>query len=193
MDRGTRTKTRKDINADWSRWGVVLSKSAPALQFLIIPCGRSTPLFLSTWLFLFLLDYLWSSTWLSLIMPLITLAHWSSQVWIELIFTEDQLLTKMIQVLILKAVAFHKSVCVKRAWSFLIDPTFTNDELRLIYDGCWSVLLITICHYLTKGAPRKAARADSSFFNLSLYNSPTGQGITWSSQRFWRLWWWQPS
>ena len=121
------------------------------------------------------------------------LARWSSQVWIELIFAEDQLLTKMIQVLISKAVAFHKSVCIKRAWSFLIDPTFTNDELRLIYDGCWSVLLITICHYLTKGAPRKAARVDSSFFNLLLYNSPTGQGITWSSQRFWRLWWWQPS
>ena len=126
-------------------------------------------------------------------MPLITLARWSAQVWIELILAEDQLLTKVIQVLILKELAFHKSVCIKRAWSFLIDPTFTNDELRLIYDGCWSVLLITICHYLTKGAPRKAARVDSSFFNLSLYNSPTGQGITWSSQRFWRLWWWQPS
>ena len=121
------------------------------------------------------------------------LARWSSQVWIELIFAEDQLLTKMIQVLILKAVAFHKSVCIKRAWSFLTDPTFTNDELRLMYDGCWSVLLITICHYLTKGAARKATRLDSSFFNLLLYNSPTGQGITWSSQRFWRLWWWQPS
>ena len=78
------------------------------------------------------------------------LARWSSQVWIELILAQDQLLTKMIQVLILKAVAFHKSVCVKRARSFLIGPTFTNDELRLIYDGCWSVLLITICHYLTK-------------------------------------------
>ena len=137
------------------------------------------------------------SVGLSLIIDLIIFDHatdhilapWSSQVWIKLIFAEDQLLTKMIQVLILKAVAFHKSVCIKRAWSFLTDPTFTNDELRLMYDGCWSVLLITICHYLTKGAPR----VDSSFFNLALCNSPTSQGITWSSQRFWRLWWWQPS
>ena len=43
------------------------------------------------------------------------LARWSAQVRIELIFTEDQLLTNMIQVLILKAVAFHRSVCIKRA------------------------------------------------------------------------------